>query len=47
MKSILKTIVVTSVVVFVGCVLDVAFLGFQATQGKPPFKFKIFPNIGE
>lgn len=33
-------------VVFIGVLVDVAIMHYQAKNGKLPFTFKIFPNAG-
>ena len=42
----IKLFTTTAIIVFVGILIDVALLHYQATHGKLPWKLKLFPDIG-
>lgn len=43
----MKTIFTICSVVFIGTLVDIALLHYQANNGKLPFNIKIFPNMGK
>ncbi len=42
----MKLFLVTSIIVFIAILIDVALLHYQATVGKLPWKLKLLPDIG-